>query len=666
MQNLPNGKILMTAMLLVAIMLTVLGCAGNKTKDSGDPKYEAQVITIEGLNSAQDADVSLTEISVAELRQLPQYDLDASYKRTTGLTEKFQMSGPYLTEIIKHLGGNLQDYAGLGVVGSDGYYCLLSKEVIKATPDLMLALTIDGEAKLDEDNAPARLAVQGQFGPYWVKRIEKIILYKQIPEKVITSVWVFDNLAAGIEPYKYEYYGSKDNAIDMEQVFTRLDHVDSKAFFTMKSSDGFKKNEVLNMVKSRYYIKVEGKDAPTNVSPYIKLGMNVQNISWVSTNADAAIFPNKMMEYMDTVEIDGQKGITLAEVLYETEVKAVKSASFDILGTEGEKITVAGADMSKGILVVRKDGGVGVVWAKAAGYKNINNLLRIRLVKKSPSEQGTTAAEVKDAGQESAGKGQNDGSVAALSTDSPAADTVLTITGDGISKNLYLSMADLKGMKAGYTEQCFSAVNNYPTRKFMVGKGVNLAYLLQQAGLKSGARKIQVEASDGYKALLTRDQLFAKRYRYPELLSGSTAKPIEVKPMLAWSFGEGQNFTKAREGELRLVIGQQGLHDVNTAVAVQMVAKINVSTQDNGSWGKASAILADGQITLSHEAMDQVKLYYTLNGNEPTAYSQIYNPSTSYFQPDLIKPIPVSGSGTLKVKVIGYGKRDSEVLTYAY
>ena len=655
MQRSSKSKLMRAVIIIFLLGFTMTGCGA---KDSGDPKYEAQVIAIEGLNQTKDADVSITEISVAELRKLPQHELDASYKRTTGLYEEFKMSGPYLADVIKHLGGNLKDYAGIGVLGSDGYYCLLSKEVIASTPDLMLAVVIDKNAKLDEDNAPARLAVQGQFGPYWVKRIEKIILYKQIPEKAITSVWVFNNLAAGIEPYPYEYYGSKDDAIDLEQIFSRLDHVDSKAFFTMKSADGFKKNEVLNMVKSRYYIKVEGKDAPTNVSPYIKLGMNVQNIAWVSTNADAAIFPDKMMEYIDTKVIDGQKGITLDEVLYETEVKKVKSETFDILGTKGEKITVAGKEMNRGILVPHQDGSAGVVWEKSTGYDNIDNLLRIRLVDKAAPK--TEADQTKTGGT---GTAKNSG---VSLPDKPTADTILTIGGDGISKPVYLSLADLQKMKDGYMEQCFSIVNNYPTRKFTVAKGINLIYLLEQAGIKNTTRSIQIEASDGYKATLTRDQLLGKRYRYPGLKSASTANPMEVKPMLAWAFAEGQDFAKVKEEELKLAIGQQGLNDVNTAVSVQMVAKITVSAKDNGRWGKAAASLADGQITLQHDAMDQVKLYYTLDGTEPNAFSQVYNPSTSYFQPDLIKPIPVSGSGTLKVKVIGYGKNDSEVLTYAY
>ncbi len=656
-----RGKMLLAAVLILLTALFLTGCAGNKGKDSGDPAYEAGKIVIEGLNQENEADISLAEISVAELRKLHQYDLNASYARTTGLTEKFKMSGPCLGEVIAHLGGNLDDYAGIGVVGRDAYYCLLSKEIIDATPDLMLALNIDGTAKLDQDNAPARLAVQGQFGPYWVKQVEKIILYKEIPEKVITSVWVFKNLAEGIEPYKYEYYGSKDDAIDLEQVFSRLDNVDYKAFFTMKSADGFKKDEVINMVKSRYYIKTTGADAPTNIAPHIMLGMNVHNIAWVSTNADAAIFPEKMMEYMDHARIEGQEGIALDEVLYETGVKAVKSASFDILGTAGEKITVAGADMSRGILVARDNGDTAVVWDKAVGYTEINNLLRIRLV------AGTQAnAAVGDGAEKNGAGGSAPAGEFALIPETPATDTVLSITGDGMNRPLYLSMSDLQGLTGAYTEQLFSTVNNYPTRKFTVARGIDLALLLERGGINSSARSIRVEAGDGYNAVFTREQLLGHRYLYPGLLTGSAGNPVVVKPMLAWAFAEGQDFSLAREGDLRLVIGQIGLNDVNTAAGVQMVSKITVSTDDNGCWATPAASLSDGQITLGHEYLDQVKLYYTLDGTEPSPYSEVYNPSTSYFQPDLIKPISVGGSGVLKVRATGYGKNDSEVLTYAY
>ena len=368
--------------ILCCVLLLLSACgtpsvAPSAPPDSGDPEYEAMTIQIEGL---RELDGGITEISITELRSLPQYDLDASYKRTTGLTEEYSMSGPLLKDVITLAGGNLDDYAGLGVIGRDNYYCLFSHEVIDSTPDLMLAVTVDGSARLDDDKYPAWAAVQGQFGPYWVKQIAKIIMYEEIPQKNISSIWVFASLTEGIAAIEYEYYGSQDNAIDLEQVFSRLDYVDSKAFFTMKSADGFKKNEAMNMVKSRYYIKTDGADAPTNVAPYIKLGMNVQKIAWFSTSADAAFFPDMLMEYMDTKSINGETGIPMDELLYEVEVGTVKAAEFDLLGKAGERYRVQGSELSGAIMVPQPDGGAKVIWEDGYDYPDIDNLFRIRLV----------------------------------------------------------------------------------------------------------------------------------------------------------------------------------------------------------------------------------------------------------------------------------------------
>ena len=380
-----TGKTLSSKVILLLLLCFIAVCSCNCERstgpavpvNSGDSAYEAQAITIEGLIELNGG---IAEISVAELRGLPQVELDASYMRTTGLYEEFRMTGPLLSEIISYAGGNLDDYAGLALIGRDNYYCLFSREVLDSTPDLLLAVVVDGEARLSGDNAPARAAAQGQFGPYWVKQVAKIVLYEEIPEKEVTSVWVFGSLTEGIELRDYEYYGSGDHAVDLEQLFSRLDFVDSRAFFTMKSADGFVKNEAMSMVRSRYYIKIDGEDAPTNVAPYIMLGMNVQRIAWISTNADAAVFPYMLTEYMDTEEIRGFTGVPLDEVLYETGVDTVRAADFEIIGTAGTRYRVSGADLTDAILVPVTDGRAMVIWKDGCGYPDIDDLLRIKLI----------------------------------------------------------------------------------------------------------------------------------------------------------------------------------------------------------------------------------------------------------------------------------------------
>jgi hypothetical protein len=360
--------------------------SSSKPADSGDPEYEAMTVQIEGL---RELNGGIAEISISELRALPRIDLHANYKRTTGLIEEYDMSGPLLKDTIVYAGGNLDDYAGMGMVGRDGYYCLFSREVIDGTPDFALAVEVDGDPKLDEDKRPVWAAVQGQFGPYWVKQVAKIILYENVPRKDIAGIWVFDSLAEGIDRIDYEYYGSRDKAIDLEQIFTRMDFIDGRSFFTMKSADGFKKSEAMNIVKSRYYLKIEGEDAPTNVAPYIKLGMNVQKIAWFSAGSEAVFFPRMLAEYMDIKTVNGEVGVPLDELLYEMEVGAVKSAYFDLMDTSGASYKVRGADLSGAIMAPLADGGAKVLWSDEFDYPDIGSLYKIRLA----TENGASAAD---------------------------------------------------------------------------------------------------------------------------------------------------------------------------------------------------------------------------------------------------------------------------------
>jgi len=61
-----------------------------------------------------------------------------------------------------------------------------------------------------------------------------------------------------------------------------------------------------------------------------------------------------------------------------------------------------------------------------------------------------------------------------------------------------------------------------------------------------------------------------------------------------------------------------------------------------------------------------VKIYYTLDGTVPDCNSLIYNPSTSYFQPELTLPITIDNTVTIKAIAIGYGKENSDVSTFQF
>jgi len=249
----------------------------------------------------------------------------------------------------------------------------------------------------------------------------------------------------------------------------------------------------------------------------------------------------------------------------------------------------------------------------------------------------------------------------------------LVITGNGVEKQTKISLAELKEMKEATVGVCYSVVNNWPTKKFAVGKGVKVTYLLEKAGIKNDAQTIIVWAGDGYNATFTREQLEEKRFYFPNLLNDSKAGAKEVPAILAWEHREGTNdLSKATGGDLCLLLGQKGLNDAAAPVGVKDVVNLEVLTTPCDQWSAVQAQPAPGKVkagtkvVLEHPQQDAVKIYYTRDGSLPDENSCVYNPSTAYFQPDLTKPIEINESITIKTIVVGFGKNKSPVATFTY
>lgn len=249
----------------------------------------------------------------------------------------------------------------------------------------------------------------------------------------------------------------------------------------------------------------------------------------------------------------------------------------------------------------------------------------------------------------------------------------LTITGTGVRQQTSYTLEELKNMDEALVGESYSAVNNWPAPKFYVGKGIRLDYLLSKAGIEDGAQTIIVRAGDGYNITFTRQQLEEERFCYPNLLKGSEEGAREVPAILAWEYREGtSDLNKAVSGSLCLLLGQKGLNDAVTSAYVKNVVRIEVLDNPPGQWDAVQAEPASGtikggaDISLSHPDQDRVKIYYTLDGSTPDEHSPVYNPSTSYFQPELIKPIRIDKSVTIKTIVIGFGKNNSPVAAFEY
>ena len=288
-------------------------------------------------------------IDIEKIKEYEPVEMDVVLINTTGTETEMRVKGPTLRDVLETQGLDLSDFEGIGATGRDGYYTLIDKEKLM-TGDVILAWEVDGKP-LKEEEKPVRLVLPKELGPYWVKMVSNIDLYSVISPKDIDKVHMFDPLTEDIEPYYYEYYGSKDKSIEVGQILRKFDIVDEKGFFTMAAVDGLIKNETISLVRQRYYIKVEGDNAPMNISPNFKLGMNVKHMTHFSTTKDAVIFPHMMKEVVRTKEIHGKEGMLLEDVLLTAGMRWDDGNTFAALSVDEREVKLSPDDILKCYLV---------------------------------------------------------------------------------------------------------------------------------------------------------------------------------------------------------------------------------------------------------------------------------------------------------------------------
>lgn len=282
-------------------------------------------------------------IDTDEIKEYEQIEMDVTLINTTGTETDMRVKGPALRHVLEKEGIDLSLYEGIGISGRDGYYTMIDKEKLEIN-DIILTWQIDGKNIKDEEK-PVRISVPLELGPYWVKMVSNIDLYKEISPKDIDKVHIFNPLTEDIEPYYYEYYGSKDKSIEIGKILRKFDFVDNKGFFTMAAVDGLLKNETISLVRQRYFLKVEGENAPMNIAPNFKLGMNVKHMTHFSTTKDAVIFPEKIIEVVRTKDINGFTGMLLEDILLTAGMRWKDYSVFTALNTDESKIELSLNDM---------------------------------------------------------------------------------------------------------------------------------------------------------------------------------------------------------------------------------------------------------------------------------------------------------------------------------
>ncbi len=266
---------------------------------------------------------------------------------------------------------------------------------------------------------------------------------------------------------------------------------------------------------------------------------------------------------------------------------------------------------------------------------------------------------------------------------------VLEITGDGISNPVTLNLAELNAMKQ--YEHVYSTINTWPSKRWYMAKGVNLRELLALAGIKDDAKQIKLISNDGYDVSLTVKELLEdKRYYFPGLkdnhptdgsVPGSSEGAVQVEPILALVSAEGRDNPDDMNDRdaLLLVMGQRAVTEQTNNLFLKYVSRIEVLTTAPEKWDSPKANIPSGtvvpvgtEITLSNKSNNEDKIYYTTDGSTPTVNSPMFNWSASRWWPlrddveGVNQPIEVEKDTVIKMKTIGPGKEDSEVVTFTF
>lgn len=277
--------------------------------------------------------------------------------------------------------------------------------------------------------------------------------------------------------------------------------------------------------------------------------------------------------------------------------------------------------------------------------------------------------------------------IAAFATSSKT----LEITGDGVTNPTTFTWKQLEEMKQH--QEVYSCINTWPTKKWYVGKGVKLWDLLLEAGIKEDeAKLITFTSTDSYTVTLTLKELFHdRRYRFPYFkdgkdgdghLPGSAKEGVEVEPLIALASVEGSDNPKYMNdmNTFLLMLGQRAVTEQIGNLFVKYLSKIEVFTAEPEQWDAPQANPAGGavskgtMVTLSNLHNDDDKVYYTIDGSDPTFNSPMYNWIASRWwsaRADMLGKInlpigPINENTTIKAITIGPGKRDSEIVAFNY
>lgn len=256
----------------------------------------------------------------------------------------------------------------------------------------------------------------------------------------------------------------------------------------------------------------------------------------------------------------------------------------------------------------------------------------------------------------------------------PVENAILTIGGSGVKNEVSFTLNQLQAMEQ--KKVVFSVTSDLPEDLVVAAQGVSLNSLLNQAGLKNQAKMIIFTGTDGYTAKFTVDELLNQNhYIFPG--------KEKVEPLIALKRAERtSDYSKMHDSDAPILcFGQRAATDQTLFSFVKYVKTITVTTETPAQWAAPKAQIAapDSKTKVSttggkvksgsdlyFEYETGGKIYYTTDGSTPDINSTLLNIHGCGPQSGQYDPIKITKNTTVKAKIIGRGKTDSQVATYQF
>ncbi|WP_027399056.1 S-layer homology domain-containing protein [Anaerovorax odorimutans] len=260
-----------------------------------------------------------------------------------------------------------------------------------------------------------------------------------------------------------------------------------------------------------------------------------------------------------------------------------------------------------------------------------------------------------------------------------AEPVALTVKGDGVLKEVEFTMSDLKALpQKKYT---YSGYNHWPALRVFNEEGPTLKSILDVAGLKDSATLLKFKPNGGkyvHVDFTVSQLLEEQRYYFPDgeqpgdVVSWPPARSEKGKVPVETIIG-------LDDSNGRICFGQRAPNEPTGGDCVMIQEIVNngvleVTTEQPDKWEAPTPDIAPGKVEpgtkvsliKKEDVPDNVMMYYTVDGSDPDYGSSIFNISYPTFQPALNAPIPINENTTIKARTIGFGKLDSDIVTFQY